>query len=71
MKPLLKLLEKVRPAFEKGGKFGILRPIYEAMENFFFAPSATTLSAPHVRDPLDIKRLMSMVIVALIPSLLA
>jgi Na(+)-translocating NADH:ubiquinone oxidoreductase B subunit len=39
------------------------------MENFFFAPSTTTTGAPHVRDPLDIKRLMSMVIVALLPCL--
>ena len=41
------------------------------MENFFFAPSAITPLAPYARDPLDIKRFMSMVIVALIPSLLA
>jgi Na+-transporting NADH:ubiquinone oxidoreductase subunit B/electron transport complex protein RnfD len=41
------------------------------MENFFFAPAAVTLTAPHVRDPLDIKRLMSMVIIAVVPSLFA
>lgn len=70
MKILLKILEKISPAFEEGGKFSVFKPVYEAMENFFFAPSLTTLNAPHIRDPLDIKRFMSMVIVALIPCLL-
>ena len=71
MKLLLNLLEKVRPTFEQGGKLGVFKPVYEAMENFSFAPSATTTAAPHARDPLDVKRFMSMVIVALLPCLLA
>lgn len=71
MKVLLKIFEKVRPAFEQGGRLGVFKPVYEAMENFFFAPSATTPAAPYARDPLDIKRLMSMVIVALLPCLVA
>ena len=70
MKPLLRIFEKVRPAFEKGGKFSIFKPVYEAMENFFFAPAATTQTAPLIRDPLDVKRFMSMVIIALLPCLL-
>ena len=68
MKIVLRLFETIRPTF-KGGKLRVLKPVYEAMENFFFAPSTTTTGAPHVRDPLDIKRLMSMVIVALLPCL--
>ena len=71
MKRLLRLFEAVRPTFEKGGKLGFFEPVFEALENFFFAPSTTTLRAPHVRDPLDIKRLMSMVIIALLPCLAA
>lgn len=71
MKPLLKLFEKVRPVFEKDGKLGMFGAVFGAMENFFFAPSAITLSAPHVRDPLDIKRLMSMVIIGLLPCIVA
>ncbi len=71
MKLLRKMLDGVRPVFEKDGKLGIFRPIYEAMDNFLFSPSTRTLTAPHVRDPLDVKRLMSMVIVALVPSMLA
>ena len=70
MKALLKIFEKVSPAFEDDGKLGALKPVYEAMENFLFAPSSTTLKAPYARDPLDIKRFMSMVIVAIMPCLL-
>ena len=71
MKVLLNIFEKIRPAFEQGGRLGVFKPVYEAMENFFFAPSATTLAPPYARDPLDIKRFMSMVIVALVPCLFA
>ncbi|UCG56724.1 MAG: RnfABCDGE type electron transport complex subunit D [Phycisphaerales bacterium] len=70
MKVLLKVFEAVRPTFEQG-KLKAFKPLYEAMENFFFAPSTTTTTAPHVRDPLDVKRLMSMVIIALLPSIAA
>lgn len=71
MKLLLKVFKAVRPTFEEGGKLRIFKPVYEAMENFFFAPSATTVTAPHVRDPLDVKRFMSMVIIALLPCIAA
>jgi Na(+)-translocating NADH:ubiquinone oxidoreductase B subunit len=71
MKILLKIFEKVSPAFQKEGRFSAFKPLYEAMENFFFSPSATTLAAPYARDPLDVKRFMSMVIIALIPAFLA
>ncbi len=71
MKKLLKICETIRPTFEEGGKLRAFKPIYEALENFLFAPSATTLTAPHVRDPLDVKRVMSIVIISLVPSILA
>jgi Na+-transporting NADH:ubiquinone oxidoreductase subunit B/electron transport complex protein RnfD len=71
VKRLLRLFEAVRPTFEKGGRLGFSKPVFEALEHVFFAPSTTTVTAPHVRDPLDIKRLMSMVIIALVPCLIA
>ena len=71
MKKLLKIVETIRPTFEEGGKLGIFKPIFEALENFLFSPSTTTLTAPHVRGPLDVKRVMSMVIISLVPSILA
>ena len=71
MKRLLKVFEAVRPSFEEGGKLRIFKPVYEALEHVFFAPSARTVTAPHVRDPLDVKRFMTMVIIALVPCVLA
>ena len=71
MKKLLKIVETIRPTFEEGGKLGTFKPIFEALENFLFSPSTTTLTAPHVRGPLDVKRVMSMVIISLVPSILA
>lgn len=70
MKGLLGLFRKVRPTFEEGGKLGVLKPVFEAMENFFFAPATTTVTGPYARDALDIKRFMSMVIIALLPCLM-
>ncbi len=71
MKSFLNLFEKLRPSFEKGGKLAAFKPVFDAAEHVFFAPSARTKNSPHVRDPLDIKRFMSMVILALLPVLLA
>jgi len=71
VKKLLKIVEAIRPTFEEGGKLGTFKPIFEALENFLFSPSTITLTAPHVRGPLDVKRVMSMVIIALVPSILA
>jgi Na(+)-translocating NADH:ubiquinone oxidoreductase B subunit len=71
VKLLLNIFKKVRPIFEDDGKLGAAKPLYEAIENFCFAPSTTTLTAPFARDPLDVKRYMSMVIIAMAPCLLA
>lgn len=71
MKWLLKVIDAVRPNFEEGGKLRLFNPVFGALEHFFFSPGTTTLEAPHVRDPLDLKRLMSMVIIAVVPSVLA
>ncbi len=67
---LWKGFQKVRPHFEKGGRFEKLYPLFEAGEAFLFVPPNNTKSRVHVRDQMDIKRLMSTVIVALIPALL-
>ncbi len=70
MKSLQKIFEKISPSFHEGGKFKALKPAYEAMENFFFASSKRTVVGPYVRDPLDVKRFMSMVIIAIVPCFL-
>lgn len=71
MKSLLKLFNSLRPNFEKRGKFAFFKPVFEAFEFIFFYPAAQTENAPHVRDPMDVKRLMSLVLVGLLPSICA
>ena len=64
---LLKIFNSVKPHFSEGGKLAFLKPLFDANENFFFSPSHKTQHSPHVRDALDIKRFMSMVILAVAP----
>jgi RnfABCDGE-type electron transport complex D subunit len=71
MKLLEKLFDRTRPQFEQGGRWHLLRPLAQGTEAFFFGSDERTLSAPHARDPLDSKRFMMMVIVALFPAFLA
>jgi Na+-transporting NADH:ubiquinone oxidoreductase subunit B len=70
MKFLEKWLDAVEPLFEQGGKFQKLYPVFEAMQSFLFSTKSVTQSGAHVRDSLDTKRYMSIVIVALTPALL-
>ena len=70
MKLFKNLLGSVKPLFEKGGKLEKLYPAYDAFETFLFVSDHTTHKGAHVRDAIDLKRTMFMVIVALIPCLL-
>lgn len=67
MKFLRNTLDKLHPLFSKGGKFEKLYPLYEAGDTFLFTPGEVTKGKTHVRDALDLKRMMIMVVVALIP----
>ncbi|MBU1170491.1 MAG: NADH:ubiquinone reductase (Na(+)-transporting) subunit B [Proteobacteria bacterium] len=67
MKWLKDLFDSQKKHFEKGGKFERFYPLYEANRTLFFIPGHTAPSRPHVRDGLDLKRLMSFVIIALLP----
>ena len=71
MKLVRDILRRAERHFAEGGRLRPARPVYEALENFFFAPATRTACAPHTRDPLDVKRYMSMVIVALMPCVAA
>lgn len=70
MKIVRKILDKVKPAFEKGGKLEKIQPLYEAIDAFSFTSDSVTKTGPHIRDSLDSKRLMIMVFFALIPCTL-
>lgn len=67
LKKLDTFCKSLAPLFAKGGKLERWYPLYEATDSFLFGCSATTNDAPHVRDSIDLKRIMITVIVALIP----
>ena len=58
---LRSFLDDVAPSFERGGKLESLYPLYEAIDTALYTPSSTTSSASHVRDGLNLKRVMSTV----------
>ncbi|PKP54022.1 MAG: NADH:ubiquinone reductase (Na(+)-transporting) subunit B [Bacteroidetes bacterium HGW-Bacteroidetes-1] len=70
MKFLRDLLDKQKPHFVKGGKFEKLHSTFEAFETFLFVPDKVTHSGAHVRDAIDMKRTMIIVVLALIPPLI-
>ena len=70
MRPLRYILDRVGKPFEKGGKLEKLHPFYEVIDTFFYTPKALTSGGCHVRDAIDFKRMMSAVLVALLPCVL-
>ncbi|MFH1502520.1 MAG: RnfABCDGE type electron transport complex subunit D [Candidatus Eisenbacteria bacterium] len=71
MKLILNILDAARPLFREGGRLAPFRPLFDAGDAFFFSPATRTATAPHARDPLDVKRYMSTVIIAVAPCILA
>ena len=70
MKFIQQAIDKVKPAFEKGGKFEKYYFLFESVETFLFVPKETTLSkGVQIRDSVDLKRFMMTVIIALLPAL--
>ena len=63
-------IDKIKPNFVKGGKFGWLQSTFEAFETFAFTPNTVTAKGSHVRDGVDMKRAMITVVIALVPALL-
>lgn len=70
MKSLRNFIDKIKPQFEKGGRFEKLQSTFEAFETFLFVPNRVTTSGSHIRDSIDMKRTMSVVVIALVPALL-
>lgn len=69
MKFLRDKLDKVEPLFHKGGKLERLYPVYEALDTFLYTPGEVTAGASHVRDGMDLKRMMIFVVFALSPCI--
>jgi Na+-transporting NADH:ubiquinone oxidoreductase subunit B len=63
------LLDSIEPHFTHGGKLERLYPIYELIDTFLYTPADVTRNAAHVRDSMDLKRMMVTVIAALVPCI--
>jgi Na+-transporting NADH:ubiquinone oxidoreductase subunit B len=63
-------LDKLHPHFAKGGRFEKLYPVYEMVDTFLYAPADVTKGATHVRDAVDLKRVMTYVWIATLPCML-
>ncbi len=70
MQLLRKQFDKFKPTFEKGGKLYPLRSLFDAIETLFFVPNTTSKSGIHIHDSKDSKRLMILVVIAMVPALL-
>lgn len=70
MKALRRYLDKIKPTFSKGGKLGMFQSTFDAFETFMFVPNTVTHKGSHIRDGIDLKRTMSVVVLALLPALL-
>lgn len=67
---LRKYLDKVKPNFEEGGKLHAFRSVFDGFETFLYVPNDTAKTGAHIHDAIDSKRIMSMVVIALMPALL-
>jgi Na+-transporting NADH:ubiquinone oxidoreductase subunit B len=70
LKALRNFLDNIKPQFEKGGKFEKFHSTFEAFETLLFVPNTTTKRGTHIRDAIDLKRTMAVVVMAVMPALL-
>lgn len=70
MKSIRKYLDKIKPNFEEGGRFQYLGSVFEGFESFLFVPNTTSKCGAHIHDAIDSKRVISFVIIALLPALI-
>ena len=63
-------LDRIAPHFEHGGQLAKWHPLWEAVDTFFYSPASVTKTAAHVRDAIDLKRIMMTVVIATLPCVL-
>jgi Na+-transporting NADH:ubiquinone oxidoreductase subunit B len=66
---LRKILDDLEPNFSEGGRWHKFYPLYEAMDTFLYSPASVTRSSAHVRDGIDLKRIMITVWMAVLPAM--
>lgn len=67
---LRSFFDRIEPHFERGGKYEKYFPVYEMVESFLYTPKTVTTVAPHARSYVDMKRIMTYVVIATIPCIL-
>jgi Na+-transporting NADH:ubiquinone oxidoreductase subunit B len=67
MRPLRAWLDRQAHHFEKGGRLEKLFPLWEAADTFFYTPPSVARGSSHVRDAIDLKRMMILVVIAALP----
>lgn len=67
---LRNFFDRIEPNFTKGGRYEKLFPVYEMVESFLYTPKTVTTAAPHARSYIDMKRIMTYVVIATIPAIL-
>ncbi|MBW2546206.1 MAG: Na+-translocating NADH-quinone reductase subunit B [Deltaproteobacteria bacterium] len=67
MRPLRRLLDKIGPQFANGGRFESYQAIYEMVDTLLYSPPDVSRHAPHVRDAIDLKRVMGLVVIGVLP----
>lgn len=63
-------LNKIKPNFDKDGKLHAFRSVFDGFETFLYVPNDTAKSGCNIHDAIDSKRIMSMVVIALLPALI-
>jgi Na+-transporting NADH:ubiquinone oxidoreductase subunit B len=67
MAPLRNLLDQLEPYFRRGGRLESYQAIYEMLDTLFYSPSDVSRRAPHVRDAINLKRVMGLVVIGVLP----
>ena len=67
---LRRYLDTIKPNFEKGGKLHAFQSVFDGLETFLYVSNATSQSGTNIHDAIDSKRIMSFVVIALLPALL-
>ena len=70
MSALRNYINKIRPTFDKGGKLHAFKSVFEGIETFLYVPNETSKTGVHIHDAIDSKRIMSMVVIALMLAML-
>ena len=67
---LRKLLDNIEQKILSNEKLKMFHPLHDALDTFLYSTNTQTQNAPYIRDSIDLKRTMIIVVLALLPSLI-